>query len=87
MKYHNLSFEYELYMAPDGQYGEQDEETGTWNGIMGELVNRKADIGIGAIKMLAERESVIDFTVPFYDRVGITILMKKTKVININTRV
>ena len=74
-------------MAPDGQYGEQDEETGTWNGIMGELVNRKADIGIGAIKMLAERESVIDFTVPFYDRVGITILMKKTKVININTRV
>ena len=73
-------------MAPDGQYGEQDEN-GNWNGIMGELVNRKADIGIGAIKMLAERESVIDFTVPFYDRVGITILMKKTKVININTRV
>ena len=86
MKYHNLSFEYELYMAPDGQYGEQDE-FGNWNGIMGELVNRKADIGIGAITMLAERESVIDFTVPFYDRVGITILMKKTKVISINTRV
>ena len=73
-------------MAPDGQYGEMDEN-GTWNGIMGELVNRKADIGIGAITMLADRESVIDFTVPFYDRVGITILMKKTKVININTRV
>ena len=86
MKYHNLSFEYELYMAPDGQYGEQDE-FGNWNGIMGELVNRKADIGIGAITMLAERESVIDFTVPFYERVGITILMKKTKVISINTRV
>ena len=73
-------------MAPDGQYGKQ-EENGKWNGIMGELVNRKADIGIGAITMLAERESVIDFTVPFYDRVGITILMKKTKVTNINTRV
>ena len=86
MKYHNLSFEYELYMAPDGQYGEQDEN-GNWNGIMGELVNRKADIGIGAITMLADRESVIDFTVPFYDRVGITILMKKTKVVNITTRV
>ena len=73
-------------MAPDGQYGEQDEN-GNWNGIMGELVNRKADIGIGAITMLADRESVIDFTVPFYDRVGITILMKKTKVVNITTRV
>ena len=73
-------------MAPDGQYGEQDEN-GNWNGIMGELVDRKADIGIGAITMLADRESVIDFTVPFYDRVGITILMKKTKVVNITTRV
>ena len=73
-------------MAPDGQYGKQ-EENGKWNGIMGELVNRKADIGIGAITMLADRESVIDFTVPFYDRVGITILMKKTKVVNITTRV
>ena len=67
-------------MAPDGQYGEMDEN-GTWNGIMGELVNRKADIGIGAITMLADRESVIDFTVPYYDLVGTTILMKKAKVI------
>ena len=29
---------------------------------------------------MAEREAVIDFTVPFYDLVGITILMKKAKV-------
>ncbi len=26
---------------------------------------------------MAERENVIDFTVPYYDLVGITILMKK----------
>ena len=67
-------------MAPDGQYGEQDEN-GNWNGIMGELVNRKADIGLGAISVMAERESVIDFTVPYYDLVGTAILMKKAKVI------
>ena len=47
---------------------------------MGELVNRRADIGIGGIGVMAERENVIDFTVPFYDVVGITILMKKSKV-------
>jgi len=29
---------------------------------------------------MAERENVIDFTVPYYDLVGITILMKKPKV-------
>jgi ionotropic glutamate receptor len=26
---------------------------------------------------MAERENVVDFTVPYYDLVGITILMKK----------
>lgn len=29
---------------------------------------------------MAERENVVDFTVPYYDLVGITILMKKPKV-------
>ena len=38
---------------------------------------RHADIGIGAISVMAEREQVIDFTVPFYDLVGFSILMKK----------
>ena len=66
-------------MAPDGEYGEADED-GNWNGLIGELVNRRADIGIGGIGVMAERENVIDFTVPFYDVVGITILMKKSKV-------
>jgi ionotropic glutamate receptor len=28
---------------------------------------------------MAERENVVDFTVPYYDLVGITILMKKPK--------
>ena len=36
-------------------------------------------MGIGAISVMAERENVVDFTVPFYDLVGITILMKKVK--------
>jgi ionotropic glutamate receptor len=30
--------------------------------------------------VMAERENVIDFTVPYYDLVGITILMKKPKI-------
>lgn len=29
---------------------------------------------------MAERESVVDFTVPFYDLVGIRVLMKKASV-------
>lgn len=38
---------------------------------------QKADIALGALSVMAERENVIDFTVPYYDLVGITILMKK----------
>ena len=30
---------------------------------------------------MAERENVVDFTIPYYDLVGITILMKKPKVV------
>jgi ionotropic glutamate receptor len=31
------------------------------------------------MSIMAEREEVVDFTVPFYDLVGISILMKKPK--------
>lgn len=32
---------------------------------------------MGSLSVMAERENVVDFTVPYYDLVGITILMKK----------
>ena len=40
---------------------------------------RRADIGIGAISVMAEREKVIDYTVPYYDMVGLAILIRKVK--------
>ena len=63
------------------------DEDGNWDGLVGELVNRRADIAVGAIRwvrdmsylvrvqwvlrsVMAEREAVIDFTVPYYDLVG-----------------
>merc|ERR1719422_603704 len=73
-----MNFEYELMEAPDGQYGRMNEQA-EWNGMVKELVNRRADMGLGALSVMAERENVIDFTVPYYDLVGITILMKKPK--------
>ena len=35
---------------------------------------------------MAERENVIDYTVPYYDLVGISILMKKAKVMTASTK-
>lgn len=55
------------------------DKNGTWNGIVRKLMDKEADIGLGAMSVMAEREAVIDFTVPFYDLVGISILMKIPK--------
>ncbi|XP_050390802.1 glutamate receptor ionotropic, kainate 2 [Patella vulgata] len=55
-------------------YGSQ--KNGQWDGIVGELVDRKADIGLGGMSITHEREQVIDFTKPFLT-LGITILFAK----------
>lgn len=55
------------------------DENGKWNGVVRELIEKRADVGLGSMSVMAERENVIDFTVPYYDLVGITILMKLPK--------
>ncbi|XP_060526726.1 ionotropic receptor 25a isoform X2 [Cylas formicarius] len=70
-----LHFDYEIEAVSDGLFGNMDEN-GKWNGIVKDLMDKKADIGLGSMSVMAERENVIDFTVPYYDLVGITILMK-----------
>ncbi|KAL1505374.1 hypothetical protein ABEB36_004957 [Hypothenemus hampei] len=70
-----LHFDYTIEVVADGMFGNMDEK-GNWNGIIKDLIDKKADIGLGSLSVMAERENVIDFTVPYYDLVGITILMK-----------
>lgn len=70
-----LNFDYEITPVGDGKFGNMDEN-GKWNGVVKELMEKRADIGLGSMSVMAERENVIDFTVPYYDLVGITILMK-----------
>ncbi|XP_071447959.1 ionotropic receptor 25a [Hetaerina americana] len=71
-----VGFEYEIYEAPDKKFGFMDEQ-GQWNGMVKELVEKRADIALSSMAVMAERENAVDFTVPYYDQVGITILMKK----------
>ena len=73
-------FTYSLYAVPDGKFGEKDVNTGKWDGIIGQIHTMQADIGLGPIAVMAERETVVDFTVPYYDLIGINILMKKAAV-------
>ncbi|XP_034949070.1 ionotropic receptor 25a-like isoform X2 [Chelonus insularis] len=73
-----MNFSYTLYAVPDGKYGTLTD--GQWNGMVAELMNKSADIALGSFSIMAERDSVIDFTIPFYKHVGISILMMKPKV-------
>lgn len=68
-----LQFDYEITAVES--FGVMDEN-GRWSGVVKELIDQRADIGLGSMSVMAEREDVIDFTVPYYDLVGITILMK-----------
>lgn len=72
----DLNFDYEIYVAPGNTFGQLNDDGG-WDGIMKELIEKNADIGLGTLSVMAERENVIDFTVPIYDMVGMQILMKK----------
>ncbi|XP_064468502.1 ionotropic receptor 25a-like [Ornithodoros turicata] len=75
-----LKFEYVIYEVKDKMFGSVDKTTKEWNGMIRELVDKNADIALGPISVMAERETVVDFTVPYYDLVGISILMKKPHV-------
>ncbi|CAG0883411.1 unnamed protein product [Cyprideis torosa] len=74
-----MNFEYTIYPVEDGKFGALSETNKSWNGMIKDLIIGKADIALGPLSVMAERENVVDFTVPYYDLVGITILMKKTK--------
>ncbi|XP_055517796.1 glutamate receptor ionotropic, delta-1-like [Leucoraja erinacea] len=71
----NLGFKYEIYQATDQKYGSQ-LPNGTWNGMIGELINKKADIAVSAVTITPERESVVDFSKRYMDY-SIGILVKK----------
>ena len=47
--------------------------------MVGELQQNRTDIALGALSVTAEREAVVDFTVPYYDLVGISVLLRRTQ--------
>nr|KAF6465340.1 glutamate ionotropic receptor kainate type subunit 4 [Rousettus aegyptiacus] len=69
-----LRFNYKIHLVGDGVYG-VPEANGTWTGMVGELISRKADLAVAGLTITAEREKVIDFSKPFMT-LGISILYR-----------
>ncbi|XP_074099240.1 glutamate receptor ionotropic, kainate 2 isoform X2 [Cotesia typhae] len=71
-----LKFKFTFQFVPDKQFGVQDPNTKQWNGMIGQLLNREADLAVCDFTITKARESVVDFTMPFMN-LGISILYLK----------
>ncbi|XP_064612115.1 glutamate receptor ionotropic, kainate 2-like isoform X2 [Liolophura sinensis] len=72
----HLNFTYTIRIREDKKFGNPDDITGEWNGMVRELIDKKADLAVAGMTITYRREKVIDFTKPFLN-LGITILYKK----------
>ncbi|KAM4652590.1 glutamate receptor U1-like [Discoglossus pictus] len=73
-----LGFNYTISVVKDGRYGSKDQE-GNWNGMIGEIIGKEADLAVAPLTITSARENVISFTKPFM-QTGISILLRKNAV-------
>nr|QUP79589.1 ionotropic receptor 3 [Monochamus saltuarius] len=71
-----LGFNYTFIVQEDKANGNLNKATNTWNGIIGEIVAKRADLGITDLTITSDRENAVDFTMPFMN-LGISILYRK----------
>lgn len=77
-----INFTYSLALSPDGQFGSyviKNTSIGgkkEWTGLIGEIVNERADMIVAPLTINPERAEFIEFSKPFKYQ-GITILEKK----------
>ncbi|XP_048260195.1 glutamate [NMDA] receptor subunit 1 isoform X1 [Bombus terrestris] len=77
-----INFTYSLALSPDGQFGSYVIKYNSvggkkeWTGLIGELVNERADMIVAPLTINPERAEFIEFSKPFKYQ-GITILEKK----------
>ena len=62
----NITAPYELYVLK-GASGGTLQANGSWSGVMGELVSRRANMSVFPLTLTATREPFIDSTLPFID--------------------
>ncbi|KAA0703118.1 Glutamate receptor ionotropic, NMDA 2D [Triplophysa tibetana] len=70
-----VGFTYDLYLVTNGKHGKKID--GIWNGMVGEVVYKRADMAIGSLTINEERSEVVDFSVPFVET-GISVMVSRS---------
>ncbi|CAG9860598.1 unnamed protein product [Phyllotreta striolata] len=69
-------FNYTFVVREDKSSGSFDKKTQKWGGMIGDLLDKKADLAICDFTITSDREGAVDFTVPFMS-LGISILFRE----------
>ncbi|KPJ04259.1 Glutamate receptor, ionotropic kainate 2 [Papilio xuthus] len=78
LKKENFNYTYSFKYDTDYIYGQYDKEKKKWNGLIGDLLDKKADLAVCDLTITEERKKVVDFSVPFMS-LGISILYVQEK--------
>ncbi|XP_054465871.1 glutamate receptor U1 [Anoplopoma fimbria] len=70
-----LGFKYKLNLVKDNRYGAMDN-SGTWNGMIGEIIRGEADLAVAPLTLTAVREMYVDMTTPFM-QTGISFILRR----------
>uniref|UniRef100_A0A8C4NDQ3 Glutamate receptor n=1 Tax=Eptatretus burgeri TaxID=7764 RepID=A0A8C4NDQ3_EPTBU len=70
-----IKFSFDLYLVSNGKHGKKIR--GLWNGMVGEVVYKRADMAIGSLTINEERLEIIDFSMPFVET-GISVMVSRS---------
>ncbi|KAG5447043.1 Glutamate receptor ionotropic, kainate 3 [Clonorchis sinensis] len=71
-------FDYVIKPVEDRKFGTFDETKGRWDGLIGELIYKKAHLAVASLTITYDRERVIDFTTPFMS-LSLSVIIQKSK--------
>lgn len=71
-----VGFRYTLRLVEDSFFGAPNNDTGEWNGMIGDLVRGKSQVALAPLTVTEQRSKVVDFSTPFLD-VGLKFIVDR----------
>ncbi|KAK8780355.1 hypothetical protein V5799_018299 [Amblyomma americanum] len=76
----SMGREYSIRIVKDNKYGVRDKSSQSgWNGIIGEILRKEADIAVAPLTITSERSQAVYFTEPFM-KSGLAVLARRADI-------